>query len=194
MAACAPRQPRSESTVPRRAGKGLKERAEGALGLPEPRGRIASVRLFPQFRKPVVQDRNTAWCYRREGDAHSRKFAGVCDSSLGHKHYPVMRDSDRYFRPRRERRRCLNKAAEHAQVLYVSSDLSIAVERLYLHSGHEWESPRAMDLDRNGGTSIFSQQFIPHYASAGRKCQHGWPFSEQSVQLARRRCSLTGGK
>jgi hypothetical protein len=57
-----------------------------------------------------------------------------------------VRESDRYSRPRHERRHCLNKAAEQAQVLYVSGDSGIAVERPYLNSGNEWESLTATML------------------------------------------------
>lgn len=66
-----------------------------------------------------------------------------------------MRDVDRYFRLRHKRRRGLDKTAEHAQVLYVRSDFGFAVERRYVDSSNEWESSRAMDLNRDGHTSIF---------------------------------------
>jgi hypothetical protein len=118
--------------------------------------------LSSQFRQPVVQNRNTALFYRREGDAHPRRVARIRDSSLGDEQASAMRDADGYFRPGCERHRCLNKAAERAQVLSVCSDLGVAVDCRYLDSGNEWKSSRAS----NGGTSIFLKQFIPNCTSA----------------------------
>jgi hypothetical protein len=126
---------------------------------------------FRRFRQPRVQDRDTAWLYRGEPDAHPRKFAGIRDPALGDEGRSVVRDSDCYFRSLCERGCRLNKTAEKTQVLRVRSDLGLAVEGGYLNPSDEREASRAMGLERDSGTS-FVLRFYSKWGEGERKRTH----------------------
>ena len=117
--------------------------------------------LLPQFREPVIQDRNTAGLYRREPDPHPSAVPCVRDPSLGGEDRSVMRDSESDLCSVRERLRRLDKTPEEAQILRMCCDHGSSVEVGDLHPGDKGEAVRAVALERDGVTSLVFPNSIP---------------------------------
>lgn len=123
-------------------------------------GRFGGTQAPPlscQFRKPFIQNRDTAWLYGGEPDPHPRAFPRIGNPALGGEYRSVVPDPESDLCPVRERPRRLDKTPEQTQILYVRSDVSFRVEGSHLDSGDEWKTLRAMAVERDGRTSIVSR-------------------------------------
>jgi hypothetical protein len=135
--------------------------------------------MFRCFGQPRLQYRNVARLNRGEGDAHPRAWPRIRDHALGGENRTSVGDSDPDARSVVEWRGGPNKAAEDAQVLGVRRDLGLGVERRHLYPGDEWETLRAMAVERNG-TTVVSENSIPTRDYDGHQDRCRWRLSEQS--------------